>query len=54
MSKFTHFLGHVVIAGLNVIALYGGYVPGKYAPVAVAVQGLAHAVLALINHKSGS
>jgi len=51
MSKVLHFFGHVGILSLNAVALYGGYVPGKYAPLAVAVQGLAHAALALLNHK---
>lgn len=52
MSKFLHFLGHVGIAALNAVVLYGGFVPGKYAPLAVALQGAAHATLALVNHGS--
>jgi hypothetical protein len=51
MSKFVHGLGHFTILALNAAALYSGFIPGKYAPVAVAVQGLAHAILALVNHK---
>lgn len=50
MSRFWHGFGHVAIAALNAASLYGGLIPGKYAPVAVAVQGLAHAILALVNH----
>lgn len=51
MNKLTHALGHVVIMVVTFVALYAGYVPGKYAPVALAAQGLAQAILALVNHK---
>lgn len=51
MSKTLHILGHVGIMVLTGVVMYAGLVPGKYAPLAVAAQGLAQAALALINHK---
>lgn len=51
MSKTVHLLGHVVIVGLTVVSLYAGLIPGKYASVALAAQGLAQTILALVNHK---
>ena len=52
MNKFVHLAGHGVIVGLTLVSLYAGLIPGKYAPVALAAQGFAQAILALINHKS--
>ena len=54
MSKLIHALGHAAIMVAGFVAVYGGYVPGKYAPLALAAQGLAQAILALVNHKPGS
>jgi hypothetical protein len=54
MSKFWHAAGHVVLIGLGIAAQYGGLVPGPYAPLALAVQGLAQAILALTQHKPKS
>lgn len=51
MSKTLHILGHIGIVALTGIALYAGLVPGKYAPIAVAAQGLAQAILAMVNKK---
>lgn len=47
MSKFLHGLLHVlaVLAGASLV----GYVPAKYAPLVVAVQGALQTGLALAN-----
>lgn len=50
MTKFAHILGHVAIVVLTGIVLYAHLVPARYAPVAIAAQGLAQAILALVNH----
>lgn len=50
MSRFLHVLGHAALIGLNLVVAYYHLVPGRYAPLAVAVGGLAQAVLALVNH----
>lgn len=51
MSKTLHILGHVGIMALTGIVMYAGLVPGKYAPLALAAQGLAQAILAMVNSK---
>lgn len=50
MSKFWHGVGHVVLIALGAAAQYGGYIPGKFSALAIAVQGVAQAILALYNH----
>lgn len=50
MSRFLHGLGHVVLIALGAVAQYSSFVPGKYHPLALAVQGVAQTVLALTNH----
>ena len=52
MSKFLHILGHVGIVALHLGAQYAGLVPGKYQPLALALQGAAQAALALVNHNA--
>jgi len=51
MGKILHLLGHAGIIALTFAATYYQFVPGKYAPLAVAVGGAAQAALALLNHK---
>ena len=51
MSKFKHLLGHAVLIVAGLVVSYAGLVPGKYAPLALAVQGVAQAALALVNHR---
>lgn len=50
MSRFLHGAGHVALIGLGFAVQYGSFVPGKYKPLALAVQGLAQAILAIVNH----
>ena len=52
MSKLTHLLGHAGLVAAGLVVSYAGLVPGKYAPLALAIQGVAQAVLALANHKT--
>lgn len=52
MSKFLHGLAHVGIAVLNIAAVSSGFVPAKYAPIAIAVQGLAQTILGMVNHSA--
>lgn len=54
MTKFWHALGHVGIIALTAVATYSGLVPGKFAPLAVAVGGAAQALLGLLNHPKPS
>lgn len=51
MSNLLHRLGHLAIIVVTFVALYGGYVPGKYAAIAIAAQGLAQAILAELKLK---
>ena len=52
MSKVMHFLLHAlaIFAGAGSIAT--GLVPEKYAPLIMAVQGAAQAIIGLTNHKA--
>jgi hypothetical protein len=50
MSKFVHALGHLGLIIAGAVAQYSGYIPGKYKPLALAVQGVSQAALALVNH----
>jgi len=51
VSRFKHAMGQLGLIVLGAVAQYGGFIPGKYGPLSLAVQGIAQAALALRNHK---